>query len=128
MTQEQETAMCDEPDEEVTPKAEGDGLRDALAAQIWADRDPDGYWPWGKVIYRAGQGFFADETRRDDTYWFADWVISHDAEVARKAWDEGHEAGINDEAFTARGLSTDSDAADHPQCNPYRAEQIGEEH
>ncbi|WP_105033514.1 hypothetical protein [Cryobacterium aureum] len=42
---------------------------------------------------------------------------AHDAEV----WDEGYEAGDADALFDERGLSTDSNAAEHPHANPYRA-------
>lgn len=39
-----------------------------------------------------------------------------------EAWDEGYAAGSDDVSFEARGLSTDSDAHEHPHENPYRKE------
>jgi hypothetical protein len=40
-----------------------------------------------------------------------------------EAWDEGYDAGVGDESFSSRGLSTDPDADEFPHDNPYREAQ-----
>lgn len=50
----------------------------------------------------------------------AEVLAAYVAEHQAQAWDEGYEAGRGDESFDARGLMTDSDAAEHPHDNPYR--------
>lgn len=54
-------------------------------------------------------------------------ALEEEAEKAvAEAWDEGFQAGIDQEAFDSRGLPTDHDADTFPRTNPYRVDQIGE--
>ncbi|TFD41735.1 hypothetical protein E3T37_03525 [Cryobacterium sp. TMT2-10] len=60
----------------------------------------------GPLIDRTTDAILADGYRR---------------EPLARAWYAGYEAGSADESFSARGLSSDPDAAEHPHANPYAA-------
>lgn len=48
-------------------------------------------------------------------------------EAAREAWGQGYETGRDDEWFSQRGISTDSDAHEYPHANPYRADGVADQ-
>lgn len=48
------------------------------------------------------------------------WLEAHDRTERATAWDEGYDAGCNDEAFEARGIPSDPGSKEYPHANPYR--------
>lgn len=91
----------------MSEQADRDALAEVLASRSHEPREP-----------------FPHEYLAADLILDSDWLAQRDRRVRAEAWDEGYEAGRDDELFDQRGLSTDSDAHEYPHANPYRADQI----